>query len=82
MRAKENVTQADAGTSIAGSILVERMRFVYIYMFFFFFRERSKMRMLWEDSKYPKTESNVETSCYRKKGFCAKLCDQSFFCLF
>ena len=36
MRAKENVTQADAGTSIAGSILVERMRFVYVYIYYIY----------------------------------------------
>ena len=40
MRAKDNVTQADAGTSIAGSISVERVRImcvcVYIYICRFF----------------------------------------------
>lgn len=32
MRAKDNVTQADAGTSIAGSISVERVRIMCIYI--------------------------------------------------
>ena len=33
MRAKDNVTQADAGTSIAGSISVERVRIMCIYIY-------------------------------------------------
>lgn len=59
MRAKDNVTQADAGTSIAGSISVERVRIMCIYIYIcgiyiyvhmpFFVGGRKKMRMLWED---------------------------------
>lgn len=68
MRAKDNVTQADAGTSIAGSISVERVRImciyiyicgIYIYMYICRFlwgegRRWGCFGKIWEDSNYPK----------------------------